>query len=78
MTGLVSNGANRSTCRTGVWSRLCYKGEVLHALTSKVVSTCQSLDMQNAIHERETTFETTDGTQSAFARDGLPAWLAAT
>jgi len=49
----------------GCFVQVLYKGEVLHALTSKVLEHTQSLDMQNAIHERETVFETTDGIRIA-------------
>jgi len=45
----------------GCFVQVVHKGEVVHALTSKVVEHTQSLDMQNAIHERETAFETVDG-----------------
>ena len=45
----------------GCFIQVIYKGEPLHALTSKVVSHIQSLDMHSAIHNRETVFETTDG-----------------
>ena len=44
----------------GCFVQVIYKGEVLHALTSRVVEHTQSLDMQNALHERETIFETVD------------------
>ncbi len=44
----------------GCFVQVMYKDEVLHALTSKVVEHMQSLDMQNAIHERRTVFETAD------------------
>ncbi len=45
----------------GCFTEVIYKGEPLHALTSKVVAHRQSVDMHNAIHTRETTFETSDG-----------------
>ncbi len=45
----------------GCFVQVVYEGKVLHALTSRVVEHNQSLDMQNAIHERETIFETVDG-----------------
>ena len=47
----------------GSFVQILYKGELLHALTSKVIKHAQSLDMQRAIHERETVFETFDGTR---------------
>jgi trehalose/maltose hydrolase-like predicted phosphorylase len=45
----------------GCFVQVIYKGEPLHALTSKVVSHTQSIDMYSAVHTRETTFETSDG-----------------
>jgi nigerose phosphorylase len=45
----------------GGFVQVVYHGEPLHALTSKVVAHSQSLDIRNAIHERQTTFETSDG-----------------
>jgi nigerose phosphorylase len=45
----------------GCFVQVMYKGEALNVLTSKVVEHMQSLDLQKAIHERETIFETTDG-----------------
>jgi nigerose phosphorylase len=45
----------------GGFVQVIYKGEPLHALTSKVVTHSQSLDMRDAIHTRQTAFETTDG-----------------
>jgi nigerose phosphorylase len=45
----------------GCFIKVTYKGEPLHTLTSKVVAHRQSVDMYNAIHTRETTFETSDG-----------------
>lgn len=45
----------------GCFVQVIYKGEPLHALTSKVVSHAQSIDMRSAVHTRETTFETSDG-----------------
>jgi trehalose/maltose hydrolase-like predicted phosphorylase len=47
----------------GGFVQVVYKGEPLHALTSKVVEHTQSIDMLNAVHERKTTFEAADGTQ---------------
>jgi nigerose phosphorylase len=47
----------------GCFVQIIYKGEVLHALTSKLVEHTQGLDMQNAVHERETIFETFDNIQ---------------
>jgi nigerose phosphorylase len=44
----------------GCFVQVVYKGEMLHALASNVVKHTQSLNMQNAIHERETIFETFD------------------
>jgi trehalose/maltose hydrolase-like predicted phosphorylase len=46
----------------GCFVQVSYKGEPLHALTSKVVAHTQSIDMHSAVHTRETTFETSDGT----------------
>src|SRR5690349_22333549 len=45
----------------GCFIQVIYKGEPLHALTGKVVSHSQSIDMYAAVHSRETTFETSDG-----------------
>ena len=45
----------------GSFIEVTYKGKPLHALTSKVIAHCQSVDMYNAVHTRETTFETSDG-----------------
>jgi len=45
----------------GCFVQVIYKGEPLHALTSKVVSHTQSVDMYSALHSRETTFEAPDG-----------------
>jgi trehalose/maltose hydrolase-like predicted phosphorylase len=39
-----------------------YNGEPLHALTSKLLEHRQSIDLRHALHERETRFETADGT----------------
>lgn len=47
----------------GGFVQVVYHGEPLHALTSKVLEHSQSLDMFNAVHERHTLFEATDGTQ---------------
>lgn len=47
----------------GGFVQVFYKGAPLHALTSKVLSHTQTLNMRDAIHERQTTFEATDGTQ---------------
>lgn len=47
----------------GGFVQVVCQGEPLHALKSKVLAHTQSLDMHSAIHERETTFETSDGTQ---------------
>jgi trehalose/maltose hydrolase-like predicted phosphorylase len=47
----------------GCFVQVVYKGEVLHALTGKVVEHAQSLDIQTAIHERRTVFEAADGTR---------------
>lgn len=44
----------------GCFVQILYKDEVLHALMSTVVEHVQSLDLQNAIHERRTVFETAD------------------
>jgi trehalose/maltose hydrolase-like predicted phosphorylase len=44
----------------GCFVQVLYKGQALHALTSKVLEHTQRLDMQNAVHERETIFETDD------------------
>src|SRR5687768_10080459 len=45
----------------GCFVQVMYKAEALNVLTSKVVKHTQSLDLQKAIHERETIFETADG-----------------
>lgn len=45
----------------GCFVQVIYKGEKLHALTSKVVAHTQGIDMHSAVHSRETTFETSDG-----------------
>lgn len=45
----------------GGFVQVVYRDEPLHALTSKVVTHSQSLDMRDAVHIRQTTFETTDG-----------------
>lgn len=45
----------------GCFVQVTYKGESLHALTSKVISHAQTVDMQSAVHTRETLFETSDG-----------------
>jgi len=45
----------------GGFVQVVYKGEPLHAMTSKVVSHTQGIDMHSAVHVRETTFETSDG-----------------
>jgi len=45
----------------GCFVQVLYKGEVLHALTGKVMEHAQSLDIQTAIHERRTVFEAADG-----------------
>jgi nigerose phosphorylase len=42
--------------------QVIYKGESLHALTSKVIDHCQGLNLRTAIHERRTIFEAADGT----------------
>ena len=47
----------------GGFIQVIYQGEPLHALTSKVIAHAQSLDMQTAIHERKSTFETPNGTR---------------
>ena len=47
----------------GGFVQVSYQGQVLHALTSKVLEHSQSLNMRNAVHERKTTFEAPDGTQ---------------
>ncbi len=46
----------------GGFVQVSYKGEILHALTGKIISHTQSVNMHSAIHERQTTFETADGT----------------
>src|SRR5215208_3322243 len=38
----------------GCFVQVTYKGEMLHVLKTKVVEHMQTLDMQNAVHERET------------------------
>ncbi|MFT3894283.1 MAG: hypothetical protein QM730_21845 [Anaerolineales bacterium] len=45
----------------GCFVQVIYKGEKLHALTSKVIHHTQGIDMQSALHTRETTFEASDG-----------------
>jgi nigerose phosphorylase len=45
----------------GCFIQVFYKGEPLHALTGKVVSHSQTLDIYSAIHTRETTFEMAGG-----------------
>ena len=53
----------------GGYAQVFYQGEPLHALTSKVVTHSQSLDILNALHTRQTTFETPDGIQiTVYAR----------
>ena len=47
----------------GCFVQVSCNGEPLHALTSEVVSHWQGIDMQTAVHQRETTFATADGTQ---------------
>ncbi|MGB8983039.1 MAG: glycosyl hydrolase family 65 protein [Anaerolineales bacterium] len=47
----------------GCFVQVVYQGETLHALRSRVVEHTQSLDMQNALHERTTIFEAADGTR---------------
>jgi nigerose phosphorylase len=47
----------------GGYLQVIYNGEPLHALKSKVIAHVQSLDLRNAVHERQTTFETSDGVQ---------------
>jgi trehalose/maltose hydrolase-like predicted phosphorylase len=46
----------------GGFVQIISNGEPLHALTSKVIAHSQGLDIRHAIHERQTTFETSDGT----------------
>ena len=46
----------------GGFVQVIYNGEPLHALTSEIIHHTQRLDMCNAIHERQTVFETSDGT----------------
>ena len=46
----------------GGFVQVIYQGEPLHALKGNVVNHTQSLDMQKAIHERQTIFEAADGT----------------
>jgi nigerose phosphorylase len=46
----------------GCYAQCIYKGEALHAQTSRVLEHTQGLDMYQAIHERRTTFEASDGT----------------
>ncbi len=45
----------------GCFVQVIYKGEALHALRSKLVIHSQSVDMYNAVHTRETTFQASDG-----------------
>lgn len=47
----------------GCFIQVIHRGQLLHALTSKVLDHSQSVDMQHAIHERRTIFETDDGVQ---------------
>jgi nigerose phosphorylase len=47
----------------GGFVQVFYQEKALHALTSKVLEHSQRLDIQHAIHERETVFEAQDGTQ---------------
>jgi nigerose phosphorylase len=47
----------------GGFIQVIYKGEALHALTSKVVAHVQSIDIHSAVHERHSTFQAVDGTQ---------------
>jgi trehalose/maltose hydrolase-like predicted phosphorylase len=46
----------------GGFVQVIYNGEPLHALTGKVLEHTQTLNMRDAVHERTTTFETSDGT----------------
>jgi len=46
----------------GCFVQVTCQGEALHALTSKVVEHYQGVDMEQAVHERLTTFEAADGT----------------
>jgi nigerose phosphorylase len=45
----------------GCFVQVIYNAEPLHALRSTVISHTQTLDLQSALHSRETTFETPDG-----------------
>lgn len=45
----------------GCFVQVYYQGEPLHALYSKVIEHIQTLDLQKALHERRTRFETKDG-----------------
>jgi trehalose/maltose hydrolase-like predicted phosphorylase len=45
----------------GAFVQVIYKGEPLHALSSRVLEHTQGVDMQTAVHERRTTFEAADG-----------------
>lgn len=47
----------------GGFVQVIYNGEPLHALTGKVLEHRQSIDIRHAIHMRETSFETADGTR---------------
>jgi nigerose phosphorylase len=47
----------------GCFVQVTYQGQPLHALMGKVLEHSQGVDMQHAIHERKTTFETADGIQ---------------
>jgi nigerose phosphorylase len=47
----------------GGFVQVIYQGNPLHALSSKVLEHIQSLDIQHAVHERNTLFETPDGAQ---------------
>jgi nigerose phosphorylase len=47
----------------GGFVQIFYQKEPLHALSSKVISHSQWIDMFTAVHTRKTTFETADGNQ---------------
>ncbi len=47
----------------GCFVQVIYQGEALHALTGKVVEHSQGVDLAQAIHERQTIFESIDGTR---------------
>jgi len=47
----------------GCYVQVVCSGEPLHALTSRVLEHVQTLDMQHAVHERKTVFETKEGTR---------------